>query len=41
MAIIAGASRALRYKEKYPDASNEESLRYVVSKADEIIENID
>lgn len=41
MAIIAGASRALRYKDKNIRASDEEALRHVVEKTDEILENID
>ena len=41
MAIIAGASRALRYKSQHRIIADEEVLRKVTESADEILNNID
>jgi len=40
-AAIAGASEALKYKEKNPRASDEEIIKHIAKKAKEIEENID
>lgn len=41
MAIIAGASHALKYKDRNPNASEAEVLRVVNSEMDSILEKID
>ncbi|MEK6929009.1 MAG: hypothetical protein AABW65_03605 [Nanoarchaeota archaeon] len=41
MAIIAGASCAMDYKEENPFSSSEETIRYVSEKASEILSKID
>jgi len=41
MAIISGASHALKYKEKNPRASEQEILQYLTDESDEILEKID
>ena len=41
IAIIAGASRALRYKAQHRIITDEEVLRKVTESADEILNNID
>ena len=41
MAIIAGAARALDYKERNPRASEQEVVQHVTSQAEEILSNID
>jgi len=41
MAVIAGASRALKYKEKERMISDEEVLQMVTRDVDEILKNVD
>ena len=41
MAIISGASHALKYKERNPRASDTEVLQYVSKDVAEILEKID
>ena len=41
VAIIAGANAALKYKEKRPEASDSEVLKYIAGSAKSIAENID
>lgn len=41
MAVIAGAAKAARYKEKNPRASESEIIQHITENAEEIIENID
>lgn len=41
MAIIAGAAKALKYKEKNFRASDQEVLRHVTENVDEILEKIE
>jgi len=41
MAIIAGASNAIRFKEKKPRASEEEVIQHVAKNTDKILEKID
>jgi hypothetical protein len=41
MAIIAGASHAMKYKEKNPHASESEVINYVTGNVREILDNID
>jgi len=40
MAVISGASHALRYKQKSPRITDEEILRRVTQEVDEIISKI-
>ncbi len=41
MAIIAGASKALKYREKNPHATEQEVIQYVNNIADELVGNIE
>ena len=41
MAVISGASNAIRYKEKNPGATEEEVIKHVTKKVDEILKKID
>ena len=41
MAIISGASHAIRFKEKSPRASEDEVIRHVTKEVDNILEKID
>ena len=41
MAVIAGASEAIKYKEKHPHALEQEILRYVTQEARKIVSEID
>lgn len=41
MAIIAGASHALKFKEKNSEASEETILQHITKEAGKILENID
>ena len=41
MAVISGASHALKYRGKNPRASNEEVIRYVTERMDEILSKIE
>lgn len=41
MAIIAGASHALKYKTKKPGAGDDEILQHISKEAGNILENID
>ena len=41
MAIIAGASHALKYKEQNWKSTNEDVLKKVTAEVDKILENID
>ena len=40
MAVIAGAARALKYKEQNPRATDTEVLRHVSEESKEIFQNI-
>jgi len=40
MAVIAGASEAMKFKDKNPSASADEVIRHVNSKSSEIISKI-
>ena len=41
VAVIAGASEALKYKDKNPRASDQEIIQHVADKTNEIINNIE
>jgi len=41
MAIISGASHAIRYKEENPRATEDEVIRFVTREVDEILDKID
>jgi len=41
IAVISGASHALRYKELNPRMTEEDVLRYITSQTDKIISKID
>ena len=41
MAVIAGAAQAVKYKDKFPKASEEEVIQDITDRASEIIEEID
>ncbi len=41
MAIIAGASKALKYRDRNPNASEQEVIQHVNDIADELVENIE
>lgn len=41
MAVIAGASHALKYKEENPKATDNEALKHVTERADLILQDID
>lgn len=41
MAIIAGASHALKYKSENPEANDEEAIGHVAREANKIISKID
>jgi len=41
MAVISGASHALKYKERNPRASEQEVLQYVTKHIEEILRKID
>lgn len=41
MAIIAGASYAIRYKEKHPRATEDEVIQHIAGKVKEILQKID
>ena len=41
VAIISGASHAIRYKEKHPRATEEEVIQHISKKAGEIMDKID
>jgi len=41
MIAISAAAKAVRYKEKFPKASEEEVIQHISDNADEIIEKID
>ena len=41
MAIIAGASHAMNYKQKNPGATEEQVLQHITKEANFILENID
>lgn len=41
MAIIAGASHAIKHKEENPTATRDEIIRHISKNASEILENID
>ncbi len=40
-AVISGASHALKYKEKHPRATEQEVLKYITDRIEEIIENME
>lgn len=41
MAIIAGASHAVRFKEKNPGASEEQVIQHITKEAENILSKID
>ena len=41
MALIAGASHALKYKRQNPHASEQEIVQHVIQTSDEILGNMD
>ena len=41
MAIIAGASHAIKFKEKNPEANEETILQHITKEAGKILSNID
>lgn len=41
IAIVSGASHALEYKKKNPNASDEEALRHVTNNAAKILEKME
>ena len=41
IAVVAGASRALKYKNLHPRATDEEAIQHVSREEDNIIENLD
>ena len=41
MAIISGASNAIRYKEKNPGATEEEVIKHVTKEVEKILKEID
>nr|AQS33386.1 hypothetical protein [uncultured archaeon] len=41
LAVIAGASRALKFKDKQPKATNEETIKHITENITEIIDKID
>ena len=41
MAIIAGAAKAIRFKEKNPRLTEQEVIRHVTDNTAEILDNID
>lgn len=41
MAIISGASHAMKYKERNPASSSEEIIKVVTKESDEILSKID
>ena len=41
MAIIAGASHALRYSQKNPRAQEQEILQHISANIDQILEHVD
>ena len=41
MAIISGASHAIRFKEKNPKATEEEVIKHISKKAPEILNKLD
>ncbi len=40
MAIIAGASEAMKYKNEHPSATTEEVIRHVSSQSSEVVSKI-
>ncbi|MDO8517520.1 MAG: hypothetical protein Q7S33_05340 [Nanoarchaeota archaeon] len=40
MGIISGASHALKYKQKHPEATDHEIIQYVSSESDTILDNL-
>jgi adenosine deaminase len=41
MAVISGASHALKFRDRYPRASNEEAIRHVTEKMKDILKKIE
>jgi hypothetical protein len=41
MAVVAGASKALKYKEVHPSASESEVINHITTNIREILDNID
>jgi hypothetical protein len=41
MILIAGAAKAIRFKEKNPKAQEQEVIQHITDNANKIIENID
>ncbi len=41
MAVISGASHALKFRDKNPRATNEEAIRHISEKMDEILAKIE
>ena len=41
MAVISGASHALKYKDRNPRATNEEAIRHITDNIDDILRKIE
>jgi len=41
MAVISGASEAIKFKDKNPDATNEEVMQHITDNSEKIAGNID
>lgn len=41
MALIVGASKAIRYKEEHPEASENEIIQHIIANSDKILAKID
>ena len=41
MAVIVGASEALKYKSRYTNSTDDEVIKHVTQRVDEILENIE
>jgi hypothetical protein len=41
IAVIAGASHALKYKQKHPNSTDHEALQFISQEMSKIIDNID
>ena len=41
MAVISGASHALKFRDRYPKSTNEEAIRHVTEKMGDILRKIE
>lgn len=41
MAVIAGASHAIKFKNQHPDSSEEQAIQDITKNVDNILKNID